>query len=172
MLDSARASQPNAVSRSKHASMKRKSFPTRGSFDLVTCRVAAHHFSSRDAFLRKSHGSSNRAAISSSSTEVFRTMSRSRRSGSTSWRNCAIQVTVGSCRQVAGKSYATEIDAVVRCETTPFKQPDLNWYFDTAGTPAENRKRVLELIHTAPESARRVFRIGEEDGKTSGGGPA
>ncbi|HMJ89951.1 MAG TPA: hypothetical protein VK530_09050, partial [Candidatus Acidoferrum sp.] len=48
---------------------------------------------------------------------------------------------------------------------TPFKQPDLNWYFETAATTPENRAQVLELVRTAPGSARTLFRIGEEDGK-------
>jgi hypothetical protein len=48
---------------------------------------------------------------------------------------------------------------------TRFKQPDLNWYFETAATSAENRKQVLELIRTAPESARRLYQLAEEHGK-------
>jgi hypothetical protein len=48
---------------------------------------------------------------------------------------------------------------------SPFKQPDLNWYFETANTSPENRQQVLEIITTAPESAGWLFRIGEEDGK-------
>jgi DNA-directed RNA polymerase specialized sigma24 family protein len=52
-----------------------------------------------------------------------------------------------------------------RCETTPFKQPDLNWYFETAATSEENREAVRELVRTAPESARRVFQLKEEEGR-------
>ncbi len=47
----------------------------------------------------------------------------------------------------------------------PFKQPDLNWYFETAATSPENRAAVLELIRTAPEHVREVFQLGEEDGR-------
>jgi hypothetical protein len=50
-------------------------------------------------------------------------------------------------------------------ELHPFKQPDLNWYFETAATSPENRKQVLELVAKAPESARKLFKLGEEDGK-------
>jgi len=50
-------------------------------------------------------------------------------------------------------------------ELNPFKQPDLNWYFETAATTPENRARVLELIDDVPESARKLFRLGTEDGK-------
>jgi hypothetical protein len=47
------------------------------------------------------------------------------------------------------------------------KQPDLNWYFETAGTSQENRRRVLKLIKDSPASARRVFKPESEDGKIS-----
>jgi hypothetical protein len=47
------------------------------------------------------------------------------------------------------------------------KQPDLKWYFETAGTSQENRRRVLKLIKDTPASARRVFKLESEDGKIS-----
>jgi SAM-dependent methyltransferase len=55
--------------------------------------------------------------------------------------------------------------AVRESNLFPFKQPDLNWYFETAATPDKNRIQVLELIARAPDSVRALFRIGEEDGK-------
>jgi hypothetical protein len=45
----------------------------------------------------------------------------------------------------------------------PRKQPDLEWYFDTANTSPENRLQVLDLVMRAPESALRLFRIGIEE---------
>ena len=45
------------------------------------------------------------------------------------------------------------------------KQPDLNWYLDVANTSPENRAKVLELVRTAPDSARKLFRLTEESGK-------
>lgn len=54
---------------------------------------------------------------------------------------------------------------VLRCDTTPFKQPDLHWYFETAATTPKNRERVRRLVQEAPEAARRVFRITVEEGK-------
>jgi hypothetical protein len=53
------------------------------------------------------------------------------------------------------------------CRLTPRKQPDLEWYFETAATPSANRAAVRDLIANAPESVRRLFRIGEEAGKTT-----
>jgi ubiquinone/menaquinone biosynthesis C-methylase UbiE len=136
------------------------------SFDLVTCRVAAHHFSDREAFLSEvarvlkpgGHFLLIDGSIPDSEpiaeewihqVERLRDPSHGRFLSPGSWRDL--------CERNQLR--------VLRCATTPFKQADLNWYFDTAGTTPENRKRVLELVRSAPDSARRVFRIGEEDGK-------
>jgi hypothetical protein len=51
---------------------------------------------------------------------------------------------------------------VLYCELHPFLQPDLEWYFDTAGTPPEHRQAVLRLIENAPESARRLFQLRDD----------
>lgn len=53
-----------------------------------------------------------------------------------------------------------------RAELAPFKQPDLEWYFETAATPDSNRAAVRQLIAQAPAEARALFRIAEERGKT------
>jgi hypothetical protein len=45
------------------------------------------------------------------------------------------------------------------------KQPDLQWYFETAATPPENRARVLEAVRTAPDRVRAALRLGEEEGR-------
>jgi ubiquinone/menaquinone biosynthesis C-methylase UbiE len=136
------------------------------SYDLVTCRVAAHHFSNRESFVaevaRVLKPGGYFLLIDGSipddepiaeewihELEKLRDPSHGRFLSPSGWKEL--------CRRNQLR--------VVRCETTPFKQPDLNWYFETAGTPAENRKKVLELIHAAPEPARRVFRIGVEDDK-------
>jgi ubiquinone/menaquinone biosynthesis C-methylase UbiE len=137
------------------------------SFDLVTCRVAAHHFSDRGAFLsevaRVLKPDGYFLLIDGSipdgepvaeewihQVEKLRDPSHGRFLSPNGWREL--------CEQNGLR--------VLRCKTTPFKQPDLNWYFDTAGTTPENRERVLELVRNAPDSARRTFKIGEEDGKT------
>jgi ubiquinone/menaquinone biosynthesis C-methylase UbiE len=136
------------------------------SYDLVTCRVAAHHFSNRESFLaevkRVLKPGGHFLLIDGTvpdgepiaeewihELEKLRDPSHGR------------FLSLGDWKELCSRNQLH----VVRCETTPFKQPDLNWYFDTAGTSAGNRKKVLELIHAAPESARRVFRMGEEDGK-------
>jgi len=144
-----------------------ESFPyPDASFDLVTCRVAAHHFSSPEVFVRESarvlvHGGwfllidgtvqddETEAEEWSHQVEKLRDPSHHRFVTPRTWERFC---------EAAGLR-------VTHCGLTPFKQPDLNWYFDTAATPAENRARVLELVRTAPESARRLFNLGEEDGK-------
>ena len=61
------------------------------SFDLVTCRVAPHHFSSPESFIRELPGCSNGADISCSLTAASRTTNPKRRNGCTRWRNFAIR---------------------------------------------------------------------------------
>jgi ubiquinone/menaquinone biosynthesis C-methylase UbiE len=137
-----------------------------GAFDLVTCRVAAHHFSSPESFVRESarvlapdgwfllidgtvEDDQAEAEEWSHQVEKLRDPSHNRFVTPRTWRRL--------CEEAGLR--------VTHAGLTPFKQPDLNWYFETAATTAENRRQVLELITHAPESARRLFRLGEEDGK-------
>jgi hypothetical protein len=55
--------------------------------------------------------------------------------------------------------------AVERSVLNPLKQPDLEWYFETAATPPENRGKVLAAVRTVPPSVRAALRLGEEDGR-------
>jgi len=136
------------------------------SFELVTCRVAAHHFSSPESFVREAARVLKRggwfllidgtveddqpeAEAWAHAVEKLRDPSHHRLITPRTWQ--------GYC-EGAGLS-------VVHCGLTPFKQPDLNWYFETAATTPGNRQKVLELVRNAPESARKLFRLGEEDGK-------
>jgi ubiquinone/menaquinone biosynthesis C-methylase UbiE len=45
------------------------------------------------------------------------------------------------------------------------KQPDLDWYFDTAATSTENRILVLDAIQAAPPGVRRALRLADDNGK-------
>jgi len=45
------------------------------------------------------------------------------------------------------------------------KQPDLNWYFETANTSPENRIQVLNAIETASPHVRSALNLTDEDGK-------
>ena len=136
------------------------------SFDLVTCRVASHHFSSPVDFVRETarvlkpggwflliDGSVEDGQPEAEEwlhlVEKYRDPSHRRLLSPRAWsqlcqRHCLI---------------------VKQSCLTPFKQPDLDWYFDTAATSPENRRKVLDLITNAPQSARSLFGIAQEEGK-------
>lgn len=137
------------------------------SFDLVTSRVAPHHFSSPEAFVRESarvlvpggwflliDGSVPDDCPEASEwlhhVEKLRDPSHNRFLSRAAWR------------ELCEKSGLT----VERAELTPFKQPDLEWYFETAATTEENRAKVRELMRTASANVRFVYQLGEEKGKT------
>jgi ubiquinone/menaquinone biosynthesis C-methylase UbiE len=138
-----------------------------GSFDLVSCRVAAHHFSDRDAFIRE-------VARVLKTGGHFLLIDGSVPDGEPDAEQWIHQVeklrdpSHGRFLSPGAWTALCERNAlhVLRCETAPFKQPDLEWYFQTAGTTAENQAKVRELVHNAPGPARKVFRIAQEDGKT------
>jgi SAM-dependent methyltransferase len=138
-----------------------------GVFDLVTCRIAPHHFTSPADFVRETarvlkpggqfllidgtvEDGEPEAEAWMHAVEKFRDPSHNRLLTPDAWRSlCA----------AAGL-------AVEQVVVTPFKQPDLEWYFAVAATPAANRREVLRLVEAAPPAARRLFLLGEEDGKT------
>jgi ubiquinone/menaquinone biosynthesis C-methylase UbiE len=138
-----------------------------GSFDLVSCRVAAHHFSDRDAFVRE-------VARVLKSGGHFLLIDGSVPDGepdAEEWIHQVEKLRDPSHGRFLSPGAWTSLCErhglrVLRCETTPFKQPDLDWYFQTAGTTPENREMVRDLIRNAPDPARKVFRIAQEDGKT------
>jgi ubiquinone/menaquinone biosynthesis C-methylase UbiE len=142
-------------------------FPyTDSSFDLITCRVAAHHFSDPGAFVRETarvlkpggaflliDGSIEDGQPVAEEwlhkVEKFRDPSHHRMLSQGTWSRL--------CEDAGLR--------VVFSELQPFKQPDLNWYFETAATTPENQEKVLKLVHHAPPEARNLFRLTEEDNK-------
>jgi ubiquinone/menaquinone biosynthesis C-methylase UbiE/glutathione S-transferase len=136
------------------------------SFGLITCRVAAHHFSSPETFIRESFrvlktygylvlidGTVPDDQIEANewmnTVEKLRDPSHVRMITPNMWRKWCVDIGM----------------TVTRVQVESFKQPDLNWYFNVANTPPENRKKVLEMLAKAPSSARELFKIGQEDGK-------
>ena len=141
------------------------------SFDLVTCRVAAHHFSDPEKFTSESSrvlkpnghmlvidGSVENdqpvAAEWTHQVEKLRDPCHNRFMSPSTWQSM--------CSKAGLK--------IIHCQLDPFKMPDLNWYFETADTSPENRESVLRLVDCAPEEAREQFRIAKENDTSCGGG--
>jgi len=137
-----------------------------GSFDLVTVRVAPHHFSSPAAFVRETtrvlRPGGHFLLIDGSvpdddpeteawlhDVEKWRDPSHGRLLSRKAWEKLA---------------KAAEL-RIVRSELQAFKQPDLEWYFETAATSPENRQRVLDAVRTASGHVRAALRLGNENGK-------
>jgi ubiquinone/menaquinone biosynthesis C-methylase UbiE len=167
MLDRAAraAADRGLVVQTRQHSAEQLPYPD-GSYDLVTCRVAAHHFSSPENFVRESarvlkpngyfllidgtvEDGQPEAEAWAHSVEKFRDPSHNRLLTPETWSNL--------CR-----ANGLTVRHVL---VAPFKQPDLNWYFEAAATSPENRAKVLDLVINAPESARKLFRLGEEGEK-------
>jgi SAM-dependent methyltransferase len=137
-----------------------------GSFDLVTCRIAPHHFTAPGSFVKESarvlrpggffllidgtvSDDQPEAEAWAHEVEKLRDPSHNRLLTPGAW-----------ARLCAEAGLMVKISAVAA-----FKQPDLDWYFQVAATPEPNRDVVRRLVREAPESARRLFRIGMEGDK-------
>jgi ubiquinone/menaquinone biosynthesis C-methylase UbiE len=136
------------------------------SFDLVTVRVAPHHFSSPADFVRETarvlksggHFLLIDGTVPDNDPETeewlhrvekWRDPSHGRFLSRTTWERLVTE---------AGLK-------VARSSLEFFKQPDLQWYFDTAATTPENREKVLDLVNNASPHVREALRLGHEDGK-------
>ncbi len=137
------------------------------SFDLVTSRIAPHHFSAPESFIRETarvlrpggHFLLIDGSVQDDQLEAEEWLHRVEKLRDPSHHRL---LTPRSWSQLCGAHGLTVESATLH----PMKQPDLEWYFETAATSPENRLRVRELIAQAPDSARALFRLSEEDGKT------
>jgi ubiquinone/menaquinone biosynthesis C-methylase UbiE len=136
------------------------------SFDLVTVRVAPHHFSSPATFVRETarvlkpggHFLLIDGSVPDDDPETeewlhrvekWRDPSHGRFLARNAWEDLAREASLN----------------VVRSELHARKQPDLEWYFETAATPEENREKILEAVAKASAHVRATLRLGDEDGK-------
>ena len=136
------------------------------SFDLVASRVAPHHFSSPEKFIAEAERvlkpGGHLLLIDGSvpdddpetegwlhSVEKWRDPSHGRFLSRASWETL-----------IKAKGLA-----VIRSELQPMKQPDLQWYFETAATPLENRALVLDAVRAASAHVKQAMRLGDEEGK-------
>ncbi len=142
-------------------------FPDR-SFDLVTVRVAPHHFSSPPAFLGEvarvlkpgGHFLLIDGTVPDDDTETGYWLNRVEK-----WRDTShVQLIPPAQWRAMAEAAAMR---VVRCETHQRLQPDLEWYFETAGTPPDHRRKVLDAIRTASPEVRRAMRLEENDGRVT-----
>lgn len=136
-----------------------------GSFELVTCRVAAHHFSSPPKFLsevaRVLAPGGMLLLIDGSvpddqpvaeawihAVEIRRDPSHQRFLSPRTWETL--------CGDAGLQAWHHELQ--------PLLQPDLERYFQTANTSAENRVAVRCLVENAPREARTMFELLENAG--------
>jgi len=137
-----------------------------GSFDLVTVRVAPHHFSSPPRFIHEvarvlkpgGHFLVIDGCVPDDDPETEEWLHRVEK-----WRDPS------HGRFLARKAWENLINeagmGVVRSELSPRKQPDLEWYFETAATTPENRAKVMEAVRTASEHVREALRLRTEENK-------
>ncbi len=137
-----------------------------GSFDLVTVRVAPHHFSSPEKFVRETarvlrpggHFLLIDGSVPDEDPETEEWLHRVEKWHDPSHGRLLSRKTWEGLVREAGLK-------IVRSELRRFKQPDAQWWFDTSATSEENREKILQAVHTASAHVREAMRIGDEDGK-------
>ncbi|HSI12608.1 MAG TPA: class I SAM-dependent methyltransferase [Chthoniobacter sp.] len=136
------------------------------SYDLVTSRVAPHHFSSPESFIRET----SRVLRPGGWFLLIDGSVPDHEPEAEEWLHQVEKHRDPSHHRLLSPGAWTRLCeanglSVQSAELKTFKQPDLEWYFETAATSPENRQVVRALIADAPASARAVYRLAEEEGK-------
>jgi ubiquinone/menaquinone biosynthesis C-methylase UbiE len=137
-----------------------------GAFDLVTTRVAPHHFSSPERFVRETARVLKRGghllvidgSVPDDDPETEEWLHRVEK-----WHDPSHN------RLLSRKEWEGLVRGaglrIIRSELHPFKQTDVHWWFDISATPPENREQVLEAVRTVSEHVRNALRLANEKGK-------
>ena len=137
-----------------------------GSFDLVTARVAPHHFSSPAKFVHETarvlkpggHFLLIDGSVPEDDPETEAWLHQVEK-----WRDPS------HGRFRSRKAWEELVHGarlkVLRSELHPRKQPDLEWHFETAATPPENRQKALACVQGASDHVKQALRLGNEQGR-------
>ncbi len=136
------------------------------SFEIVSCRIAAHHFSNPPEFVFESS-----RVLAPGGLFILIDGTAPENPQAEAWLHDVEKLRDPSHGRflLPGQWSRLCLGAgldVIESGVTTLKQPDLEWYFETANTPPANRDEVRELVANAPNSAREAFRVAEEDGRT------
>ena len=137
-----------------------------GSFDLVTVRVAAHHFSSPAQFI----GEVARVLKPGGHFLLIDGSVPDDDPQTAEWLHHVEKLRDPShVRFLSRKAWEALVRGagltVERSELQPYKQPDLQWYFETAATPPGNREQVMGAVGGASRQVRTALRLRNERGK-------
>lgn len=138
------------------------------SFDLVSVRVAPHHFSSPAKFVAEVA----RVLRPGGSFLLIDGTVPDDDPASEAWLHAVEKLRDPSHGRFLSRQAWEKLvrDAGLSLRHSALhrkKQPDLEWYFEAAATPADNRAQVRYLVQEAPADVRAALSLGEEGGKTA-----
>jgi ubiquinone/menaquinone biosynthesis C-methylase UbiE len=139
-------------------------FPT-GSFRLVSCRVAPHHFTDVPAFVRECH----RVLRPGGHLLIIDGSVADNDPETAEWLHQVEKLRDPSHGRLLDRGSWTRIIAdagftILHAELQPMPMPDLEWYFSAAATSEENRAQVRKLIEQASPHLRKTMQLQTGEG--------